>query len=76
MPYPTTPNLGLSLPPDGDQAWGQAIRDNFTALDARSGSFFVGPNPPSPTPVGEYVWVQTGVGPNGTDMTMWVEDGT
>ena len=41
MPYPTTPNLGLPLIPDGDQAWGEAMRAAMEALDqaaVRSGS--------------------------------------
>jgi hypothetical protein len=33
MPYPLTPTIGLPLVPDGDQAWGQAMRDALTALD-------------------------------------------
>lgn len=33
MPYPTTTNLGLSKPPDGDTAWGPAMRDNLDVLD-------------------------------------------
>jgi hypothetical protein len=75
-PYTQTPNLALNLPPDGDQGWGQAIRDNFTVLDTRVASFFVGPNAPVPTPSGLYVWVQTGLGAAGADMAIWVEDGT
>lgn len=30
------------------------------------------PDVPAGTP---YIWWQTGLGPGGTDMTMWVEDG-
>ncbi len=33
MPYPTTQNLGLSKPPDGDTGWGQAMRDNLDVVD-------------------------------------------
>jgi hypothetical protein len=34
MTYPTTPNLALPLVPDGDQAWGQAMRDALAVLDS------------------------------------------
>ena len=37
MPYPTTPNLGLPLVPDGDQAWGPAMRAAMTTLDSAAG---------------------------------------
>jgi len=33
--YPlTTGNIGLPLVPDGDGAWGQAVRDGFQAIDS------------------------------------------
>lgn len=35
---------------------------------------FVGNSAPTGT-TGNYVWVQTGLGVGGTDMTFWVEDG-
>lgn len=28
------------------------------------------------TPPATYLWVQTGLGASGTDMTFWIEDGT
>ncbi|MDR3684784.1 MAG: hypothetical protein P4L11_13735 [Geothrix sp.] len=33
MTYPTTPNLGLPLVPDGDQSWGPAMRAAMNTLD-------------------------------------------
>jgi hypothetical protein len=33
MAYPVTPNLSLPLIPDGDQAWGPAMRGAMTTLD-------------------------------------------
>jgi hypothetical protein len=33
--YPRTSNLGLPLIPDGDKAWGQAMRDAMTTLDTQ-----------------------------------------
>lgn len=33
MPYPGTPNLNLPLVPDGDQAWGPAMRAAMETLD-------------------------------------------
>ncbi len=33
MPYPVTTNLKMAKPPDGDKAWGQAMRDNLDTLD-------------------------------------------
>jgi hypothetical protein len=33
MTYPVTPNRGLPLIPDGDTAWGQAMRDAMVELD-------------------------------------------
>ncbi len=36
---------------------------------------FVQPTAPSPTPSGPYMWVQTGLGPGGHDVTFWIEDG-
>lgn len=35
---------------------------------------FVQPDPPT-SPPDTYLWVETGLGPGGTDMTFWVEDG-
>lgn len=34
MPYPTTARLGLPLVPDGDTAWGPALRAAMEAIDA------------------------------------------
>ena len=38
MVYPLTPNLGLPLVPDGDQAWGPAMRGAMETLDGLSGA--------------------------------------
>lgn len=37
-------------------------------------SLYIQPDAPQGTPL-TYLWVQTGLGPTGTDMTFWVEDG-
>ena len=39
-----------------------------------AGNTFVGPTPPAVHPTA-YLWLQTGLGPDGNDMTLWVEDG-
>jgi hypothetical protein len=36
---------------------------------------FVQATPPTP-PGGNYLWVQTGLGPTGDNVTFWIEDGT
>jgi hypothetical protein len=38
MPDPTTPNLGLYLPPDFSYPWGPQIRANFSTLDTAVGN--------------------------------------
>ena len=35
---------------------------------------FISPTAP-PTPPATYLWIQTGLGASGIDMTFWVEDG-
>lgn len=74
VPVPVlTPRLGLAKPFDDDANWGTAFRDTMDRLDGFAGRTFV--QPTQPTVPGPWVWVQTGLGPNGTDVTVWVEDG-
>jgi hypothetical protein len=57
-------------------AWGRGQRWT-KGLQGEQGpeSLHVGPEAPVDPPP-RFVWVQTGLGPSGTDMTFWVEDGT
>lgn len=41
-----------------------------------AGPQFVSPTQPIVTDGQPYLWVQTGLGPDGKDFTFWVEDGT
>ncbi len=48
----------------------------YLAANPTKQAFFVGPEPPDPARVTTaYAWLQTGLGPDGTDSTLWVEDG-
>lgn len=38
MAYPVTPKLGLPLVPDGDEAWGEEMRQAMRTLDDLGGS--------------------------------------
>lgn len=42
---------------------------------ALGGQAFVGPSQPIGV-TGQYLWVQTGLGDDGTGITFWVEDGS
>lgn len=51
-PTPTTPNLGLSLPQQGQPGWGTLYNQNFSALD----SYLGGTTPlPGPLQLGSYL---------------------
>ena len=39
-----------------------------------AGNTFIGPDAPVSHPA-QYMWLQTGLGADGTGMTLWVEDG-
>lgn len=69
---PTT-RLGLDRPDDGNVTWGEAYRSAMAALDGYAGRCFI--QNAQPTVPGPYLWVQTGLGPDGTDHTLWIEDG-
>lgn len=59
---------------------------NVDQLDGQHGSYYLNSSnhtnkpifvqPTAPTPTGSpYLWIQTGLGPSGTDFTFWIEDG-
>ena len=59
---------------------------NVDQLDGQHGSYYLDftnhtnkpifVQPTAPTPTGSpYLWIQTGLGPSGTDFTFWIEDG-
>jgi hypothetical protein len=68
----------------GTQAWSTTTSTmvvwNGTQWGAASGgsgtqTLFI--QNPAPTPPGvPYMWVQTGLGTSGTDLTFWIEDGS
>lgn len=49
------------------------VRTEITG--AAAGNTFVGPTPPAVHPTA-YAWFQTGLGPDGKGVTLWIEDGT
>lgn len=57
----------------------QAIGADIKALEAGGGSgvqqVFVQQTAPVVAPGTSYIWYQTGLGPSGLDVTIWVEDG-
>lgn len=48
------------------------VRTEITG--AAAGNTFVGPTAPVVHPTA-YMWIQTGLGPDGKGVTIWVEDG-
>ena len=67
-----TPNRGLARPDDGTNSWGDDYRAAMDTLDA-TGVFV---QPDQPVGNGPYLWVQTGLGDDGSGFTLWVEDGS
>ena len=53
----------------------KAVTGRVTALEGAP-RVYVQPAAPTVAPGTAYVWVQTGLGANGTDWTVWFDDGS
>ncbi len=50
-------------------------QSDLTIVTGADPNLFIGSDPPT-TDEPVYLWIQTGLGAGGTDMTFWVEDGS
>lgn len=69
LPVEVSPDISPPANPEVDDLW--IVPDANPA--SAPANFAIGPNDPQLT---QGMWVQTGLGPNGDDWTLWIEDGT
>lgn len=53
-----------------------SIAHTMNVAAAGQQQVFVQPTEPSVSAGVPFIWFETGLGPEGTDMTLWIEDGT